>query len=73
MDERKSPVGNAASGAARESIRIEAPDQPEVRRLLTASDAYHISLYPRESLHLLDPAALRAPDVSFYVARVDGA
>jgi len=57
----------------RESIRIEAPDQPDVLRLLAASDAYHMSLYPPESLYLLDPAALRAPGVSFYVARIDGA
>jgi putative acetyltransferase len=65
MDERKFPND--------EVIRIEAPDQPDVRRLLAESDAYHMNLYPPESLYLLDSAALRAPGVSFYVARIDGA
>jgi putative acetyltransferase len=77
MDERKFPNDDVVKGGAmkdmrRESIRIEAPDQADVLRLLAASDAYHMSLYPPESLYLLDPAALRAPGVSFYVARIDG-
>jgi len=73
MDERKFPGDEEATDMVRESIRIEAPDQPDVLRLLAASDAYHMSLYPPESLYLLDPAALRAPGVTFYVARLDGA
>jgi putative acetyltransferase len=40
--------------------------------MLAESDAYHRSLYPPENLYLLDPATLRAPDISFYVARIGG-
>src|SRR6266851_2649175 len=70
-----SPMKNEAKNAASMagvSIRIEAPDQPDVLELLAASDTYHLGLYPPESLYLLDPAALRAPGVTFYVARIDG-
>jgi putative acetyltransferase len=73
MDERKRPGDSAASDGTRISIRIEAPDQPEVLSLLAESDAYHRGLYPPENLYLLDPAALRAPGISFYVARSAGA
>jgi putative acetyltransferase len=65
MDERK-PTGPASIGA-------EAPDQPDVLRLLAESDAYHTALYPSDSLHLLDAAALAAPGVTFIVARIAGA
>ena len=54
-------------------IRIESPDQPEIRALLNASDAYHAALYPAESNHLVDMASLQRPDTVFYVARIDGA
>src|ERR1043166_8566548 len=63
MDERKFP------GTL--SIAIEAPDQPDVLPLLAESEAYHAALYPGESLHILDVVALRAPGVSFFVARID--
>ena len=54
-------------------IRIENPDQPEIRALLNASDAFHAALYPAESNHLVDMASLRGADTTFLVARVDGA
>lgn len=41
--------------------------------MLAASEAYAVALYPMESNHFLDLAALRQPDVAFYVARLDGA
>ncbi|WP_374655667.1 GNAT family N-acetyltransferase [Dongia sp.] len=53
-------------------IRIENPDQPEIRALLTASDAYHAALYPAESNHLVDISTLQGAETSFFVARVDG-
>jgi putative acetyltransferase len=53
-------------------IRLENPDQPDVRSLLNASDIYQAGLYPAESNHMLDLASLLGPAVSFYVARVDG-
>jgi putative acetyltransferase len=54
-------------------IRIENPDQPEIRDLLAASDAYHAALYPAESNHLVDMQSLQRSDTTFFVARVDGA
>nr|WP_314540448.1 GNAT family N-acetyltransferase [uncultured Massilia sp.] len=54
-------------------INTETPDQPEVRSMLEHLDAYHASLYPAESNHLLDVDALLKDDVLFLVARdVDG-
>lgn len=50
-------------------IALESPDQPEVLRLIEALDAYQRSLYPPESNHLLDLAALMRPEVLFAVAR----
>ena len=40
------------------TIRPERPDQPDVMRLIEALDAHAIALYPPESNHLLDIAAL---------------
>ena len=54
-------------------IRIENPDQPEIRDLLAASNAYHAALYPAESNHLVDMQSLQRSDTTFFVARVDGA
>jgi putative acetyltransferase len=53
-------------------ITIENPDQPEILALLAASDAYVATLYPAESNHMLDVAALRRPEVTFVVARLNG-
>jgi putative acetyltransferase len=51
-------------------IGIEAPDQPEIVRLIEALDAYQVPLYPPESHHGIDIAALAASNVVFAVARV---
>ena len=54
------------------TIEPESPRQEEVAALLAASDAYSQALYPPESNHLVDVAALDAPNVRFLVARQDG-
>ena len=52
------------------TIRPERPDQPDVIRLIEALDAHAIALYPPESNHLLDIAALCDDDaVTFLVVR----
>ncbi len=51
------------------TIARERPDQPDVVRLIEALDAHAIALYPPESNHLLDIAALCDPAVSFLVVR----
>jgi putative acetyltransferase len=54
-------------------INTETPDQPEVVAMLARLDAYHAALYPAESNHLMDLAALMQGDVLFLVARdIDG-
>ncbi len=60
-----------AAGAA-VVIAPETPDQPEILAFLAASDLYAASLYPAESNHLLDVAALLEPQVRFLVARRAG-
>ena len=50
-------------------ITLESPDQPEVIALIAELDAYQDSLYPPESRHPLDIAALTRPNVVFAVAR----
>jgi putative acetyltransferase len=54
------------------TIRREPPRQPDVMRLITALDAQMTALYPAESNHLLDIAALTDPAVSFLVVRAGG-
>jgi putative acetyltransferase len=54
------------------TIAIEDPDQPEVLALLAEADALYAGLYPADSNHLLDVAALRQPGVTVFVARIDG-
>lgn len=54
------------------SIAVEDPDQPGIRAMLEAGDAYYASLYPAESNHVLDVSSLKRPGVSFYVARAEG-
>lgn len=53
-------------------IALESPDQPEVIALIDAPDAYQIPLYPAESHHGIDIAALCRPEVLFAVARTEG-
>lgn len=55
------------------TIAPEPPRQAGVQRLLAMSDAYMAALYPAESNHLLDVAALEKPGVMFFVARSDEA
>jgi putative acetyltransferase len=50
-------------------IAFERPDQPEVIALIDALDAYQKPLYPPESHHGIDIAALVQPHVRFAVAR----
>lgn len=52
-------------------ITLEAPDQPEVLALIEELDAYQKPLYPAESHHGIDIAALSRPAVIFAVARDD--
>ena len=51
------------------TIRAERPHQPDVMRLIEALDAQMTALYPPESNHLLDAAALSDPAVTFLVVR----
>jgi len=51
------------------NIEFESPDQPEVIALIAELDAYQDRLYPPESRHALDLAALRQAHVLFAVAR----
>jgi putative acetyltransferase len=63
-------VTAAADADAPDGIVIRAgdPSDPRVLALIAASDRYHAGLYPAESNHLLDAAALRAPNVRFLTA-----
>lgn len=54
------------------SIARESPDQPDIRALLSASDAHMAALYPTVSNHLWDVSALMSREVTFLVARVSG-
>ena len=51
------------------TTRPESPDQPDVLRMIEALDAQMTALYPPESNHLLDVAALMDPAVTFLVVR----
>jgi putative acetyltransferase len=51
----------------------ERADQPQVRAMLDALDAYLASLYAPEDNHILGMQALLAPEVCFLVARDAGA
>lgn len=50
-------------------IALAHPNQPDVVTLIAELDAYQSSLYPPESNHFLDIAALAQPNVLFAVAR----
>ncbi len=50
-------------------IALEPADQPEVIALIDALDAYQKPLYPPESHHGIDLAALSRPEVLFAVLR----
>ena len=50
-------------------IQLESADQPDVIALIDALDAYQKPLYPPESHHGIDIAALCRPEVLFAVVR----
>jgi putative acetyltransferase len=54
------------------AICIEDPRDEGARALVAALDAHLQALYPPESNHFLDIAALGKPDVRFFVARRAG-
>lgn len=62
---------NAAADGAGSVVRIalESPAQPEVQALVDELDAYQKPLYPPESHHGIDLAALQRPEVLFAVVR----
>ncbi|HEY1230181.1 MAG TPA: GNAT family N-acetyltransferase [Ramlibacter sp.] len=62
-----SAVPQARRGDVR--IALESPDQPDVMALIDDLDAYQKPLYPIESFHGIDLAALTRPNVLFAVAR----
>lgn len=51
------------------TIAFESANQPDVIALIAELDAYQDTLYPPESRHALDLAALTQPNVLFAVAR----
>jgi putative acetyltransferase len=51
------------------TIAFELPDQPDTIALIAELDAYQDTLYPPESRHVLDLAALKQSNVLFAVAR----
>jgi putative acetyltransferase len=64
--------GQLPPGDSSVSIALERADQEEVIRLIDALDAYQKPLYPPESFHGIDMAALLQPGVLFAVAREAG-
>jgi putative acetyltransferase len=54
------------------TLGIESPRQADVVRLIEALDVYQSGLYPAESNHFIDVAALAGPSMRFFVARRDG-
>lgn len=62
---------SAADDGAGSAVRIalESPAQPEVLALIDELDAYQQPLYPPESHHGIDVAALQRPEVLFAVLR----
>jgi putative acetyltransferase len=53
-------------------VRQEDPRHHETQRLLAASDAYSMALYPEEGRHPVDVEFLASPPVRFFVARLNG-
>ena len=54
------------------TIGPEDPDQLDIHAMFEQSDAYMSALYPADSNHMVDVAALQAPNARFLVARRDG-
>jgi len=66
LEDLMDPVARSAN------VERGSPRHPDVVRMIADLDAYVAELYPAESNHLLDIEALCAPDVRFFVARLDG-
>jgi len=62
----------SASAAPAIVIAAETPDQPEIGAFFAASEAYMGALYPADSNHFSDLAALVQSNVLFLVARNAG-
>ena len=62
----------AIDAAAAIAIGAERPDQPEIAAFFAASEVYMSALYPAQSNHFVDAAALAQPNVLFLVARRRG-
>lgn len=62
---------NTATGGTAAQIAFESPAQPEVLALIDELDAYQKPMYPPESHHGIDLAALQRPEVLFAVLRND--
>ena len=58
--------------AAEVEIKVADPQSPDIRALIRELDDLMESLYPAESNHLLNLDALRAPEVQFFAAYLDG-
>jgi putative acetyltransferase len=54
------------------TVCVDDPVSADARGLIAQLDDYQASLYPSESNHLLPVEALRQPNVTFLLARVDG-
>jgi putative acetyltransferase len=54
-------------------IEVDDPTRADVLELLTEHLADMYATSPPESVHALDPAALTAPAITFWTARLDGA
>lgn len=54
------------------SIDVDDPLRPDVRALLEEHLADMYATSPPDSVHALDPEALRAPGMTFWTARRDG-
>jgi putative acetyltransferase len=66
------PDVDAALQAGDVRLTLEAADQPELIALIDALDAYQKPLYPPESHHGIDIAALTRPEVLFAAMRTTG-
>jgi putative acetyltransferase len=53
-------------------IAPDDPDAPDVRRLLAAHLQFAHEHSPPEDVYALDSDSLRAPDITFFSARMDG-
>lgn len=68
-------AASAPAGGARHrpiSLMRESPDQPDIRAMIAALNAYLLSVYRAEECHHLTVEELMEPGVSFRVAREGG-